>query len=383
MSRRAAALAVTNRFVDEVLSGAWDVLTPTFRRAFGLSLFQVGLLDQVLTWVAFVVEPISAALIDVRSRRVLMTFGACTLAAALIAMGAAWDYGALLAGFALYGVGSGPLTHTGDVVVIESFPDAPDRAYTWSTFLDTVGALIGPALVAAATAAGVSYRVVLVGLGVLTLGYAYALGATRLPSPKPRPEHASVVRTLIANARRVLADAGARRALVMLLCFDLFEAAFVLEYVWLHETVGLSQALVAVYAAAAQVVDLVALAWLDRRIEAGADGATLRGACVALVVLPAAWVAAPGIAGRIVVGVPLSFAFALVWPLAKSRSLLAVPDAAGATQAITALFSVVPFELAVAWIAQQTGIGVAMAGTAALGAAAMLLATATNGSSRR
>ena len=48
VSDRALGLSFSGRFVDEVLAGAWSALTPTFRSHFGLSLVQLGLLDQVL-----------------------------------------------------------------------------------------------------------------------------------------------------------------------------------------------------------------------------------------------------------------------------------------------------------------------------------------------
>jgi hypothetical protein len=86
------------------------------------------------------VEPIAASTIDHSSRRRLMTFGGAMVAVSVVVMGIAPGYPMLLLGFALYGVGSGPLAHTADVVVVESFPGNGERAYNRSTILDTVGA---------------------------------------------------------------------------------------------------------------------------------------------------------------------------------------------------------------------------------------------------
>lgn len=371
---RAISLAFTARFVDEVLSSAWDVLTPTFRRVFGLSLVQIGLLDQVLTWVALVVEPIAGVLIDLRSRRLLMGFGAAAVGASLLVMAGAPTFAVLLVGFALYGLGSGPLAHTADVVVVETFADNAERAYSRATFIDTCGALTGPALIALAGAAGVSWRVVLAMLGACGVVYAYAIRRTTFPAP-PRSHNGDrhPVRDMLDNVATVLRHRDARRALLVLFWFDVFETAFLLEYVWLNEEVGLSEPLVATYAAAAQLVDLVALAVLDRWLTRWNGTGILRGAALALIVLPAAWVAAPGIAGRILVGIPLSFAYAMVWPLAKSRSLTAIPALAGATQAISALFALVPLAIAQAAFSEVVGIGPAMAITAAVAATVMLV----------
>jgi MFS family permease len=370
---RGVAVAFTARFVDELLSGAWDVLTPTFRRVFSLSLVQVGFLLQALDWVALVVEPLAASMIDHSSRKRLLTFGGAFVAASVAVMGIAPSYGVLLVGFALYGVGSGPLAHTADVVVVESFPGSSERAYSRSTFLDTLGALLGPGAIAVAGFAGVSWRVVLVTFAAVAAMHARAASTASFPPPARSREGESVLRALVRGVRAALGDARLRRSLVVLLAFDLFEAAFVLQYVWLHDDVGLSEPQVALWAAAFQAVDLVALVLLDRWLEGRDSRRLLRIAAVALIVLPAAWVAAPGVGGRIAVGVPLYFAWTLVWPLAKSRSITAVPELAGATQAISNTFAVLPLTLVETWLASRIGIGTAMAITAAVAAAAMVV----------
>ena len=375
ISDRALAVVFTARFTDEALSGAWTVLTPTFRTGLGLSLFQVGLLTQVLSWVALLVEPVSASLIDWSSRRRLMAWGSAALATSMLAMGLARSDGWLLAAFAVYGLGSGPLAHTADVVVVEAFPDVPERAFARATLLDTLGALAGPALVAAVLAAGLSWRTSLLTLGAWAV--IYTLGSARTPLPPPprrRTPDRHLAADIVAGWRVALAQPRARRALLVLAAFDVYEAAFILKYVWLHEAVGLSQSLVATWAAAEQVVDLAALAVLERWLARWRPTGILRGAAAALVVLPGLWVMAPGLLGRVIVGVPLAFAQALIWPLAKSESLLADPSLAGTVSAVTTLFPLVPLGLGEAALAQAIGTGAALAVMAGLGAAGMLAA---------
>lgn len=374
VDERAIGLAFTARFVDELTSGAWLVLAPVFRRVFGLSLVQVGLLSQVLAWVALLVEPVTASLIDVVSRRRLMAFGATAITGSMLISGTSPSYGALLIGAALFGMGSGPLAHTADVVVVQSFPRAPERAFTRATFLDTTGAMLGPALVAGAASFGVSWRIVLVGLGAVVALYAVAVARTQFPPPAERSAPGpGVLAGAVSAMRQALTRPAVRQAVLVLLCFEVFEAAFVLKYIWLHEAVGLSEASVAVWGAAEQLVDLVALVILDRWLRSIPGQRLLRAAAVALIALPAVWVLAPGIWGRILVGIPLAFAYALVWPLAKSRSLVAAPGLAGAVQAITTLFPLLPMALIEGWLAQAIGMGPAMALTAAAGAAGMLV----------
>jgi MFS family permease len=375
-SDRAVALVFLARSVDEILSGAWSVLTPTFRRAFDLTLVQVGLLEQLLSWVALVVEPPAATLVDLRSRRVLLTLGGTAVGVATVVMGAAPGYAALLAGFAAYGIGSGPLAHTADVVVVESFPTDPARAYNRATILDTCGAMAGPGLVAGGLALGLSWRWVLVALGLAAVAYGVALGRTTFPAPPARGSDDGLVVQAVRNVRGVVARPDARQALLLLFLFDVFESAFVLRYVWLSEDVGLPQAGVAAYAVGEQVVALLALAWLDRWLAVREGGPVLRGAAAALVVLPALWVWAPGTVAVVAVGVPLAAATAVVWPLARTVSLTAAPELAGATTAVTTLFPVVPLTLAQAALAQAIGIAPATAVTAGGAAVLLLLAAA-------
>lgn len=291
-------------------------------------------------------------------------------------MAVAPSFWPLLVGFALYGVGAGPVALTADVVVLESFPTDPDRAYSRASVLDTCGALLGPASVALALSAGLSWRVVLVATAVAVGLYAWAASrATFPPPPRSRRDGESVLGALVSGLRSALHHPEIRRALLVLLAFDVFEAGFVLQYIWLHDDVGLSEPVVALWAVGEHVVGLVALLVLDRWLSDRLPLRILRAATAALVVLPAAWIAAPGVAGKVVVGVPLASATAIVWPLAKARSLTVAPELAGATQAVTTLYPVLPLALVEGGLASAIGTGPAMAVTAAVGAALMLALT--------
>ena len=373
VSDRALGLSFSGRFVDEVLSGTWSVLMPTFRSHFGLSLVQVGLLDQVLSWVALVIEPPASLLIDVRSRRVLLTFGAICVGLSTLLMGLSPSYAALVAAFAVYGLGGGPLTHTADVVNIEAYPDDPERAFGRATSLDTIGAMLAPGLVAATGWLQLDWRILLVALGAGALGYAWAIAATPFPAPARDGEAHHVLAELRANVRLVLRDHQARAWLAVLLAFDLFETATLLKYVFLVEEVGLSQAQAALYGVAEQAVDLVALAWLDRRLDRSGSSGVLPWAAGATLVLMPAWVLAPGVPARLLIGIPLSFAWTLFWPIGKARSLASMPGRAGAVNAVTTLFVLLPLPIAFGFLAQRIGLGTAMAVTGVAGSIAVLV----------
>jgi MFS family permease len=373
---RAVVSAFTARFLDELLSGMWTVLAPTFRRVFGLSLIEVGLLFQVVEWTALAVEPLAASTIDHSSRRRLVGLGAAAITAATAVMAAAPSYSVLLLGFAAYALGSGPLCHTADVVVLESFPGSSERAYSRATILDTFGAMAGPAVVAVVLSVGWSWRWALA-IGCAT-GVVYSVTASRASFPSPprrREDGESLVHAFVSGLRSAVAHREIRRALLVLFAFDTFEAAFILKYVWLHDDVGLSEPLVATWALAEQAVAVAALVLLDRRLRTQRGRTILNRAALALVALPALWVLVPSIAGKVLVGIPLVFVWAAVWPLAKAQSLTVDPNLAGATQAVSTLFPILPLALLETWLARSIGIGPAMALTAAAGAAAIAALT--------
>jgi MFS family permease len=371
---RAVVVALAARFVDEILAGAFTVLAPTFRRRFRLSLVEVSVLDQVLAWVALVVEPPAAALIDLRSRRTLMTFGATVIGLSALGMGVAPSYAVLLAAFGLYGVGSGPLAHTADVVLVEAFPEDAERAFARGTVIDTVGALLAPALVAAVAGAGLSWRWSLIGAGAGALGYAAVLAGTEFPAPTPEPHDGGLLSHIGSNVVAVLRSRQARRWLLCLLCLDIVEATHVLVYVWLHDHVGMSQSVVALYAVGENAVGIVALLWMDRWLRNHSWRSVVYGAGAVLLAVYPAWLFAPGIAGRVIVGVPLAFAAATFWPIVKAQSLVSVPGRAGAVSAVANLLQFAPFAVAFGLLADAIGLTNAMLGTTVAGVVLLLLA---------
>lgn len=97
------------------------------------------MLAQVLNWVALAVEFVTASLIDIASRRRLMAFGATAIAGSMLVSGTSLSYGALLAGAAIFGMGSGPLAQTADVVVVQLFPRVPEPLDDHGSLVTSLG----------------------------------------------------------------------------------------------------------------------------------------------------------------------------------------------------------------------------------------------------
>lgn len=355
-------LAYAARFCDEALGGMLDVLLPTIQQQLGLSLAQIALLRQVLEFVSAGVNPLNGLLLDVWPRRWLMGYGAAGLGLAALLVGAAPSFALLLMAWALYGAANGPLAHTGDVLIVEAYPDAPDRAFARGTLIDTAGALLGPLLVSAAIWLGLPWRGLLVGAGGLTLLYAGLIVATRFPSPSGQALAAGVGlwRALRGNVAAAAQSATARRWLLFLFCFRLLETPFVLKTIWLAQEVGMSQALIGLYIAAEMAVGMAGLLALDRWRQVADTRRVLGVVTLAVGLAFPAWLLTPGVWPRFGLMLPLAFFFPMYWPIAKASSLASVPGRAGVMTAASALFKWVPLPLLFGLLAEAIGLTAAM-----------------------
>ncbi|MEM7128625.1 MAG: MFS transporter [Chloroflexota bacterium] len=355
------AIGFGARFYDELMSGLPDVLMPTIQAQLGLSVTQVALLRQILDYVAAAIEPVNGLLIDLWQRKWLMGFGATMLGLALITMGLAPTFLLLLVGYVLFGLGSGPLAHTGDVVIVEAYPDVPDRAYARSTLIDTVGALLAPLLVTLFFWQGWSWRWLMVIVGLWGFGYASIILKNGLPNAPQSVSQgtSSTGSALWQNLRAVLTNSSARRWLLLFL-FDLAELPLILKTVWLAQEVGMSQALIGVYVVMEMSVGLISLMVLDQWRRHGSVRRILTIITPLVLILQPIWLLTPGIGPRFWLMVPLTFFTAMFWPLLKGSSLASVPGRAGAVTAINSLFGLLPLALLFGLLAEQINITWAM-----------------------
>lgn len=374
-STRLVNVGLAARFVDEVLSGLPDVLMPTIRAQLGLSYTQISLLQLALTYVAAVIEPVGGLLIDVWQRRRLMVWGAVGVGLATAVMGVAPTFFFLAAGFAIYGLASGPLAHTADVVLVEAYPETPDRIYTRSVMVDTAGALLAPLLVTVAFWFGVEWRRLLIVTGLASIIYALLIWRTVFPpSPdKPQENESGIWPLLRANLKSVLSNRQAATWLLFLFCYELLEAPFYFTTVWLNEEVGMSQALIGVYKSVEMAVSITALFFLDRWLSGRHYRRILQIAGLGLLFTIPLWLLVPGVWARFALMVPMSFFFSVFWPVGKAQSLAAVPGKAGTVTAMHSLMGLVPLPLLFGLLAETVGLTTAMVWVGT-GAAALLLA---------
>jgi FSR family fosmidomycin resistance protein-like MFS transporter len=343
------AVSLAARFMDELLSGLPIVLMPTIRAMLRLSYVQVSLLSLVLNYVAAVIEPIAGLLIDLWKRPWLMAGGAAVIGIATAVMGAASTFAVLVLSFAIYGIGSGPLAQTADVVMVEAYPEAPSRIYARSTLIDTVGALLAPLLVSITIWLNLSWRWLMIGLGLSGLIYAVLILRTRFPRPlngdDEEDEGLSIRQAMVKNLRTVLSHRNAKLWLLFLFVHEVSEAPFQFTSIWLREEVGMSQALIGIYIALEMAVGIVSLFLLDRLFARTNQRRIIQLAGLGVSILYPAWLFLPGIWTRFVLALPLNFLMAVFWPIGKSQSLASIPGKGGAVTAIHSVTGLIPVAL--------------------------------------
>ena len=372
------AVAFTARFVDELLSGAWTVLTPTFRRVFGLEPLpgrparagpRVGR-PRGRAARGLVDRPLVAAPAARRWRGCPRPLDGGHGGRARVRRAAA-----RVRAVRRRARDRSPTPPTS--WSSSRSPHDPERAYSRATVLDTCGALLGPAAVAVALFVGASWRLVLLLLAVVVGGYAWAASRAAFPPPpRARTDGESVLGRSSPACRAAVAPPR--------------DPAVAARALRLRRVRGRLRAQVRVAARRGRAVGARRRAVGGRR-AARRDRARCwcstagcpagppphppggRRACWPCSRPPGwrrrAWAAGSSLA------IPLAFATALVWPLAKTRSLTIAPELAGASQAVTTLYPIIPLTLAETWFASAVGVGPAMAVTAALGAGLMLLLT--------
>jgi MFS family permease len=370
-SGRAVWLAMFGRFTDELLGGIPTVLMPTISARLGVGYAAIGLLHLVLTSVAALVEPVNGLLIDVWSRHRLMAWGALGTGLSLVVIGVAPDFVWLAAGFGIYGLASGPLAHTADVVLVDAHPESASRIVARSTLLDTVGALMGPLFVTVGLWAGVDWRWIVAGVGLWGPVYAVLILGTRFPAPAAR-EDRRLFAEFGANLRAVLANRESMAWLLFLFAHELTEAPLPLRTVWLADEVGMSQSLVGVYVAFELAAMFVGVALLDRWLTRSSARGVLRIALGSLLLLYPLWFALPGAGAKFLIGGPLNLLGGVIWPVGRGESLASAPGRAGTLTAVSSLTGLVPATLAVGLLAEAIGPTLAMSSTHVLGVGLML-----------
>ena len=265
---------------------------------------------------------------DYRSRRAIAGGGAFASAAALLVIGTADSYALLLAGAFMVGAASTAMVDTCEIALADLAGDDLENHLTVQNLWGSVGDLLGPAIVVAVAALGLSWRVsYVVGAGLVLL---YGAWLASLPFPPPHPhQDGHRVGGAVTSVLRDPAVWLAGTAVMLLGPLDEPMLAFLIAH--LQQARGLTETGATLIAALSVVGAFVGYATLRRWKNAPAlDAALLAMATSALVAAPDA-LTASGVS--LLVGVFL----VRVWVALQARVLRIRPGQAGTVKAAVAL----------------------------------------------
>jgi FSR family fosmidomycin resistance protein-like MFS transporter len=315
---------------------------------------------------------------DRASRRVIAAGGAFGFAAslALFATGRSW---AVLAAAALVmGAASTAMVDAVEVALVDLAGDDLRRYLARSNLLGSVGDLLGPVLVAAVAAAGLSWRAVFWCGAVLMALYGVLLSNAPLPHPADgADEEDREGGSLRDRLAAVLRDPAVwALALVGLLLVPFDEPLVAFSIALLEHDRGASAAAATVAAVVGLSGGVLAFTVLARRAERMDDGRLLRGSVLAMTAGALVIPVAPGLAvvavGLFVASVGLN----LAWLGLQHRSLTLRPGQVGTTMAVLGAVEVAGFWIpaAIGAVADRFGLGAAVGTYAVLGLVMLVLA---------
>lgn len=312
------------------------------------------------------------------SRRALAAGGAFGYATSLTLFATAHSFGAMVAAAAVLGVASTAMVDAAEVALVDEAGDQLDRHLARQNFLGALGDLLGPALLIAVTAMGLSWRVAFAA-GAVLLGV-YGAWLATLPLPRPQPngdgETARDGLRIVIRDRRVWVIGALAMLLIPL------DEPFVAFLIATLEDRGASAAGANAIAALTIIGFLVGLAYRSRpdapptRDRSLTRAAALAAVGTALTLVPNVVVVG---GGAFVFGC----AFAEFWITLQSRMYSLHPGRAGTVKAVVTVVELGGFGLPV-----LAGVAADAAGASAglatfVGFAVLLIALATRARSPR
>jgi MFS transporter, FSR family, fosmidomycin resistance protein len=333
-----ALLAV--EFLDELVSSAWTAAWPLIRTDLGLTYVEVGLLLALPALFASVVEPAIGLLGDAWNRRTLILGGGIGYLAGLLLCAASGSFLPFLLGLLLLYPAGGAFIELSQVALMDAAPARHEQNMARWALAGSVGMLLGPAVLSAATVAGSGWRAVLFAFAALVIAAIVALRRTPIALP-PLATTQPLPRAVAEAARAALRALRRREVVRWLALLQFADLMLDVLFAWLAlyfvDVVGLSGAgaavAIAVWIGVGLAGDVLLLPLLER-----VDGVRwLRlSALLTLIVFPA-FLLVDGVPGKLALLGLLGILNAGWYAILKGRLYSALP---GQTASVMALGSV-------------------------------------------
>ena len=342
--------------------GLQDSALPLIRHDLGLSYAAIGLLLSAPAFVANLIEVPIGLLADGPRRSRLVIGGGVVFTIALLTVAVAPGFVWLVVAFSALYPASGAFVFLSQADLMDAAPNRREQNMARWTLAGSIGALIGPALLAAAVFAGVSWR------GAFAACAAVAAVALVSRAVMPAPAHTQEdevagFRTAVVAALRSLRRRDVLGALAVLevsdLMLDVLTGYLALYFVdVLHQSIWFGAVVVAVRVASNLVGDLISVQLLER-----ISGAPyVRVTAVAAALAYAAVLLVPGAPAKLALVAVLSVLTAGWYPVLQARVYHALPGQSGALLAIGNVFRTVttPVALVIGLVASRFGLTAAL-----------------------
>jgi FSR family fosmidomycin resistance protein-like MFS transporter len=356
--------------LDELAGGIREAAWPSIRQDLGLSYLQIGFLLGLPAILSGFIDPLTGIMADLGRRKGLVIAGGVFFALSLVLTAASPGFWLLLLSFVVFYPASGAFVNIAQAELMDRIPARRDQNMARWTLAGSAGALIGPAVLGAASGIGVTWRWLYVAVGLVS-GAALAFAA-RAAFPRRRARSARASRP--PRRRRAFSHslrgmAGALRNLDVLRWLVLLELAnlmldvlfgFLALYFVEVASVTPAQAALAVtvWAATGVIGDLVLIPLLER--VSGTRYLRLSAALV-LAAYPCFLVTGPLVLKLALVGL-IGLLRAGWYAILQARLYAALPGRSGVAVAVSNLASsagaLIPVALGA--LAQAVGLRAAM-----------------------
>lgn len=305
--------------------------------------------------VSLVVEPVLGVIAVTWRRRLLVVVGGGFFAGALVLAAGAPSFWFLLVAFSVLYPASGAFVSLSQASLMDLQPERREHNMARWTLAGSVGAVAGPLLLAAFAWAGLGWRGLFAGLGLLSVALALlALRADGTESDGERPR--------VRDALRVLGRRDVFRWLFLLELSDLLLDVFLgFLALYLVDEVGASTASGSLAVAVSTGAGLVGAAAVIPLLQQVDGLRYLRMSAVVTAVLFIAFLLVPSFAAKLALVAAIAVVNAGWYPVLKARLYGALGDASGLMLTVGAIFplnAVLP--LAIAGLAERWGLSVAL-----------------------
>ena len=334
--------------------GAREAAWPAIRDDLSLSYAEIGLLLAVPSLVSVVVEPVLGVVAATWRRRALVLGGGAGSAVALALAAGAPSLWVLLVAFALLYPASGAFVSLSQASLMDLEPERREHNMARWTFAGSVGAVVGPLLLAAGAWVGLGWRGLFAAFAMLAL--------VLVARARSLPGDVDGERPRVRAALRAIGRREVFRWLFLLELSDLLLDVF-LGFLALYlvdeagASLGTASIAVAVWTGAGLVGSAVVIPLLSR-----VDGLRYLQASAAVTVpLFVALLLVPSLPVKLALVAALGLVNAGWYPVLKARLYQALGDASGLVLTVGALFplnAVLP--LGIAALAERFGLGTAL-----------------------